>query len=145
MDKAYLGERISELMLDKQIDSSTLATALNVDVSTARSWKRNSTFMNLSQIIKLANYFNCSLDFLVGRSDTVIDFIPQKDYPPFYEQLKKLLKEKGISRNKVNRETRIKSSYFVEWNKGGNPHILSLIELADYLDVTLDFLVGREK
>lgn len=55
------------------------------------------------------------------------------------------MKEKGISRNRVNKETYIKSSHFVDWKSGADPHILSLLELAEYFDVSLDKLVGREK
>lgn len=100
--------------------------------------------MRLSQIVKIANYLDCSLDFLTGRSDEVLDFQPQ-ECPPFYPYLRMLLKLKGVSRNQINTNTRIKSSHFVDWKNGADPHILSLIELADYLDITLDILVGREK
>ena len=58
---------------------------------------------------------------------------------------REFIKTKNISRNKINRETSIKSKHFVNWSKGQDPHILSLIELADYLDVTLDELVGRDR
>ena len=115
-----IGERISELLTVKGIDNKTFAGSLGVNVSTVGRWKSNAKYMRLSQIIAVANYFACSLDFLVGRSDIVLDFQPQT-CPPFYPHLRKLLKEKGIS------------------------HILSLIELADYLNVTLDMLAGREK
>ncbi|MCI9504104.1 MAG: helix-turn-helix domain-containing protein [Clostridia bacterium] len=139
-----IGERISELLTVKGIDNKTFAGSLGVNVSTVGRWKSNAKYMRLSQIIAVANYFACSLDFLVGRSDIVLDFQPQT-CPPFYPHLRKLLKEKGISRNQINRETRIKSSHFVDWSNGADPHILSLIELADYLNVTLDMLAGREK
>lgn len=52
----------------------------------------------------IADYFNCSLDFLVGRSNTFIDFIP-KECPPFYEHFKKIISEKGVTRNKINTDS----------------------------------------
>lgn len=139
-----IGERLSELMIEHELDNKTLADKVGVSAATVGRWRRSVKYMYLSQILKLANYFNCSLDFLTGRSETVIDFVPQ-DCPPFYSRLKNILEAKGISRNKINRETKIKSSHFVDWNKGTDPHILSLVELADYLEITLDYLVGREK
>ena len=143
-EQIKIGEIISELLTIKDIDGKTLAKDLGVSDSTVSRWKSGSKYMRLSQIVKIANYFNCSLDFLVGRSDNVLDFQPQ-DCPPFYPYLRELLKKKNISRNQINKETRIKSSHFVDWKNGSDPHILSLIELANYLDVTLDILVGREK
>ena len=34
--------------------------------------------------------------------------------------------------------------YFTNWKKGKSPDILTLILLADYLDVTIDHLAGRD-
>lgn len=124
--------------------AKTLVIDIGVIVSTVSRWRNNAKYMRLSQIVKIANYLDCSLDFLTGRSDEVLDFQPQ-ECPPFYPYLRTLLKIKGVSRNQINTNTRIKSSHFVDWKNGADPHILSLIELADYLDVTLDHLVGREK
>ncbi len=139
-----IGTRITELLTEKNISNKTFAQAIGVNVSTVGRWKRNAKYMRLSQILKVANYFHCSLDFLVGRSETVIDFQP-KECPPFYEHLRVLIEKKGISRNRINQETRIKSSHFVDWKNGADPHIFSLIELADYLEITLDVLIGRDR
>lgn len=139
-----IGARITELQTVKSIDNKTFAKDLGVDVSTVGRWRNNAKFMRLSQIVKIAEYFDCSIDFLVGRNDNVLDFKPTK-CPPFYPHLRAILESKGISRNQINKETRIKSSHFVDWKNGADPHIFSLIELANYLDVTLDYLVGREK
>ncbi len=143
-EEINIGERINELMIEKNIDTKTLVIDIGVTVSTVSRWRNNDKHMRLSQIVKIANYLDCSLDFLTGRSDEVLDFQPQ-ECPPFYPYLRMLLKLKGVSRNQINTNTRIKSSHFVDWKNGADPHILSLIELADYLDITLDILVGREK
>ena len=143
-EQIKIGESITELLNANNIDNKTFAEAMGVSCSTVSRWKNNLIHMRLSQIVKIADYFNCSLNFLVGRSDNLLDFQPQT-CPPFYPYFRELLKKKNISRNQINKETRVKSSHFVDWKNGADPHILSLIELADYLDVTLDILVGREK
>ena len=138
------GERITELMTICGTDNKTFAKAMGVNVSTVGRWKSNAKYMRLAQAVKIAEYFGCSLDFLFGRTEEMLDFSPCP-CPPFYPHLRELLKKKGVSRNQINQETRIKSSHFVDWKNGADPHILSLIELADYLDISLDILVGREK
>ena len=105
--------------------------------------KRSKIYAPFSNL-KIADYFDCSLDFLSGRSDVALDFQPQKP-PAFYPHLRTLIKNKGITRTHINRDTRVKSSHFVDWKNGSDPHIFSLIELADYLDISLDILIGREK
>ena len=66
-----IGERISELLTVKGIDNKTFAGSLGVNVSTVGRWKSNAKYMRLSQIIAVANYFACSLDFLVDRKSVV--------------------------------------------------------------------------
>lgn len=140
-----ISDRLSELMINKGIDSKTLAKEIGVSASTISRWKSSSKYMLLSGALKIANYFNCSLDFVVGRSETMIDFTPQQVYPHFYENLRSIMEQRNITRYEINAKTKIKSSHFVDWSRGSDPHILSLVELADYLEVTLDYLVGREK
>ncbi len=139
-----IGERLTELMNEKEISNNDLAKILGVTPCSIGRWKRGVRNMRLPQFIAIAEYFNCSLDFLAGRSDTFIDFVP-KECPPFYEYFRKLIAERGISSYKINTETRIKSSHFVDWKNGSEPQIYSLIELADYLDITLDYLLGRDR
>ena len=57
------GARISELLVERNISNKTFAQAIGVNVSTVGRWKRNAKYMRLSQILKIADYFNCSLDF----------------------------------------------------------------------------------
>lgn len=140
-----ISDRLSELMIHKGVDSKTLAKEIGVSESTISRWKSNSKYMLLSGALKIADFFNCSLDFIVGRSETMIDFTPQRVLPHFYENLRSIMKQRNVTRYEINAKTKIKSSHFVDWGRGSDPHILSLVELADYLEVTLDYLVGREK
>lgn len=142
--KIRIGERLTELMNEKGISNKELANILGVSLGTVGYWKKGKNYTRLSQFIAMADYFNCSLDFLAGRSETVIDFIP-KPRPPFYEHLKDILKSKNITKYRINADTKIKSSHFVDWKNGTEPQILSLIELADYLDISLDYLLGRDR
>lgn len=143
-EQLKIGERITELLTTNGISNKIFAESMGVNISTVTRWKNNAKYMRLSQIVAIADFFVCSLDFLVGRSETVLDFQPQA-CPTFYPYFRELIKSKGVSRHQINKETRIKSSHFVDWKNGADPHILSLIELADYLDITLDVLIGREK
>lgn len=143
-NEVKIGERLTELMNEKGISNKALAEITGVTPCSVGRWKRGVKNMRLTQFLIIADYFNCSLDFLAGRSEIFIDFVPQP-LPPFYEHFKKILADKGISRNKLNTQTKIKSSHLVDWKNGAEPQIYSLTELADYFDITLDELVGREK
>jgi len=138
------GETLSELMIERNISSKKLATAIGVSVSTINDWKRGKFKLYLSNLKKVADFFNCSLEFLMGRSDNLLDYIP-KPYPPFYPHFRKVIEQCGTTRSRMSKESRIKDSYFTEWSKGSDPHVVSLIEAADYLNVTIDYLIGRDQ
>jgi len=144
MDKLSLfNERLKELMQYKNIKSEKLADAVGVTGSVVRRWTFNDTDLKLSNLLKLADYFNCSIEFLIGRSDKVLDFSP-KECPPFYDAAINALNHFDVTVYKVSKETKIKGYHFYIWKKGSEPKLSSLIELSNYLGCTIDFLLGRE-
>ena len=139
-----LGERLSELMFYANMSSSELAELVGVTVQTVNRWKRGEKQMELSNLITVCNILKCSIDFLVGRNDSTLDFIPQK-CPKFYDRLREIMEEKTITWYKLTKETSIKDSYLYLWKKGSDTKIPALIELAEYLGVSIDYLVGRDR
>ena len=55
------------------------------------------------------------------------------------------MSEKGFTRAQIIDKTSIKSAHFYLWKKGSDVKIPALLELADCLDVSIDYLVGRDK
>ncbi len=137
-------ERLIELMQENGLNAEKLSKKLGVAPTIIRRWCLPQKDIYYSNLLQVANYFNCSLDFLCGRSDIVLDFVP-KECPPFMEWLPTVIKERGKSTYKIFKDTRIKSSYFAKWRKGREPLLSSLGILADYLDCSLDRLVGRDR
>jgi transcriptional regulator with XRE-family HTH domain len=136
------GERLKELMFDRNITAENLSRQLGVSSETVRLWKNGKRYISLSLLIKLADCLDCSIEYLAGRSNTVLDFIP-KNCPPFYIRLREVMKEKQITRYNLVKNTNIYDSYFSNWKNGSDVNILTLIRLADYLDCSIDYLVGR--
>lgn len=61
-----------------------------------------------------------------------------------YEIFAKLLKRKKLKAADVTRATEIKSPVFSEWKKGkSNPNTEKLIKIANFLDVTVEYLTGN--
>lgn len=137
-------ERLIELMQENGLNAEKLSKKLGVAPTIIRRWCLPQKDIYYSNLLQVANYFNCSLDFLCGRSDVVLDFVP-KECPPFMEWLPTVIKERAKSTYKIFKDTRIKSSYFAKWRKGREPLLSSLGILADYLDCSLDRLVGRDR
>ncbi len=61
-----------------------------------------------------------------------------------YERFAELLKEKGITSYRISKEISISQSTLSDWKKGkSTPKADKLQLIANYLDVSLDYLVGK--
>ena len=63
----------------------------------------------------------------------------------FIERLKGLMKERGLNQVKLAKEVGVKQNTISSWVCGKKePSITSLWLLADFFEVNIDYLVGRE-
>ena len=123
--------------------SEALAKEIGTAGSTVRTWLNGTNEISLENAIKVADFFQCSLDYLAGRTETDQTIIPHP-LPPFYANLRFVMQQTGKTRYQITRETAIKDAFFTNWGKGQMPMLSSVCELADYMQVTLDYLIGRE-
>ena len=139
-----LPERLLFLMQDHgNIKSEALGKSINVSGSSIRCLLSGKTLPSLTMAVKLADFFECSLDFLAGKVDIDKKIIP-RPLPSFYDNLRKVMKERNISRYFLTHKTPdIWDSHFSKWANGSVPDFLTVIKLAKHLDVSLDYLVGR--
>ena len=61
------GEKLKALRLEQSLKQSDVAKALLISQSTYGKYERGDLEPNLQYLIKLADYFNCSVDYLLGR------------------------------------------------------------------------------
>lgn len=70
----YLGdkmfERIRDLREDNDLKQKDLASYLSVDQSTYSDYENGRINVPVDMLIKIVEYYNVSLDYLVGRSNT---------------------------------------------------------------------------
>jgi len=62
-------ETIHELMKLKKISAYDLAKSCNIKNSSFTQWKQGRQKPSADALIKLANFFNVSIDYLVGWTD----------------------------------------------------------------------------
>ena len=62
----------------------------------------------------------------------------------FYQKLQELAKDKGVSFKQIEKDLDYPTNTLYNY-KSKDPSGQRLIELADYFDVTTDYLLGREE
>lgn len=63
----------------------------------------------------------------------------------FWERLSILIKERDISASGLAKQIGLSNSASVKWKKGAIPDSSTLQKIADYFNVSVDYLLGKEK
>jgi len=137
-------ERLKELMDDNSVNPKELGTATEINQKQIYPWLSGVSVPSLKNLIKLADYFQCSVEFLAGieQENYLRAFKPR---PPFSERLSVVIKETGITIYRLAKITKIFERTIYDWLDGQYiPQLENLIKLADALKCTIDYLVGRE-
>lgn len=76
--------RLRKLREDKGINMKQTARALGIPYTTYVGYEKNEREPNSEVLVRLANFFNCSVDYLIGRSteridDSVLDAVNEID------------------------------------------------------------------
>lgn len=64
-----LGNRLKDLREEMNLTREELAYKLNISYSAVSKYETNVRFPDKETLYKLADYFNVSVDYLLGRSD----------------------------------------------------------------------------
>lgn len=140
-------DSLSELLSDNNISKDQLAQILNVNRSTIFAYFSDDYYPQIDIALKLSNHFNCSLDYLLGLSD-----VKNKEYEistnsmlkNFNDNLAEILKNSNISNAKAMRDMQMGEFTFYRWKRGMFPKTISLINVAKYLGISVDYLLGHE-
>lgn len=135
--------RLNELVEDTAIKKTELAALIPVDYHTFKNALQYGIIPTTRILTRIADYFNVSFEYLLGKSDD--DYFDKSENPSnFAERIKTLCEENDYSAYRVCHENHIDESYVSKWKKFGYFPDLEFLEiLADYFDVSVDFLLGR--
>lgn len=64
--------RIRDLREDKDLKQKDLAAYLAIDQSTYSDYENGRINVPIEQLIKIADYYDVSLDYIVGRTDNAL-------------------------------------------------------------------------
>lgn len=70
-----MSNNLKNVRIKRGIKAIDIAKALNVSKQTISNWENGKRFPDIKTLIKLADFYNVSVDYLVGRTDDDLDFI----------------------------------------------------------------------
>jgi len=134
---------INDLLLEHNIKPYNLYKSTGISLSVIHYWLNKTRVPSLKNLIKLSDFFKCSLDYLTGRTEKNIYY--QKVTSTFNERLKALMQTQGVSYRKLSKDTLIAVSNLTRFTNGKvYPLLNTAVKLADYFSCSLDYLIGRD-
>lgn len=112
---------------------SAVAVELKLGKPSVTRWK-NGAEPRDATLQKIADHFGVTVEFLKGENQT-----------NFYKRYCELCAEKGISPSAAAIEIGLRKSNVTYWKSGRNsPSDATLLKIADYFGVTVEYLRGEE-
>lgn len=136
-------ERFNELLSDKGIKPSNLAALLNVPKNTVCRYARGVQMPDLKMAMLLSDFFGCSVDYLLGRTDEGKTFTPAPA-KNFRDRFPYLMKKFATNKYRIAKATELHQSILYRWQRGDcAPELASLLILADHFGCSIEYLLGR--
>ena len=134
--------RINELVAETDLKKADLAKAGNFDYRSLSNALVYGITPTTSTLIKMADYFNVSMDYLLGRTDK--NDYTESSNTTFQERFEKLCLEKGVTHYKVSQDCFFDKSNISRWlSKGYLPTLEILDMITKYFNVSIDYILGR--
>lgn len=138
-----LGERLSELLEDNYLTAAAFSEKTGLSTSGISQWIREESSVKLTSLLVIASFFDCSVDYICGRTDFQGKFNPAP--PDFPARLVPLIEKSGKTKTEVFKALGMNRRAFYDWQNGFVPLSSNLIAFADYFGVTVDYLIGIEE
>lgn len=136
-------ETLKGLMSERSLTETELANETEIQVSCISLYTNAKHMPTIGNLIKIADYFECSADYLLGLSETDNTSVFNR-CPPFSERIEYLLKHYNCTISSIVDKTQLSRTRFFEWKNGKRqPSVDNVILLAEHFDCSVDFILGR--
>lgn len=137
-----IGNRIKQLREEKGLKQEELAKEMSVSPSAIGMYETNKREPNNELTVKLANYFNVSTDYLLGKCNN--EKLEQSVALGFKDRLVLLRKELGLTQEEFAEKIGYTRTAVSAWEIGRNePSNSDTLKIADFFGVTTDYLLGK--
>ncbi|WP_051539798.1 helix-turn-helix domain-containing protein [Clostridium ihumii] len=129
-----LGNRLKKLRMNKNLEQKDLAQILKVHKGTISNWENDKRNPDNDMIVKIANFFNCSTDYLLGRTDASIKTIG--------DRIHSIRESLNLTGEDFGRKLNVTKVAVSNWeNNNRTPDVNMLVNIAKLGNVSVDWLL----
>ncbi len=140
--------RMKEIREEKGLRQKDVAEVMNVTKGSYSMWECGTDTIPLRRLNQFCNYFDVSIDYVVGFSDKrkYANAKPDIKFKITGENLKKIRNKKGLTQTALANELKINQP---TWNRYEKSRTLILtvvlVELAKKYHYSIDKILGKDK
>ncbi len=137
--------RLAELRIDNDLKQKDIAEQFNIKRSTYSMWEIGKSDLSIEMSNKLANFYNVSLDYLLGISN-VKHIKESKDInlDIMCKRLKEIRKEHKITQKILGEKVGFAQTTYTCYENGSRtPTTIKLLYIAIFYNISFDYLVGK--
>ncbi|MDG4969493.1 helix-turn-helix domain-containing protein [Lactococcus lactis] len=135
---SLFNEQLKTLRKINGLTQKELAEKLKIKQNSYSDWENGKSEPNIEMLVRIADYFDVSIDYLLGGKMKNIT-------EEFSLCLKKLRMKRKLSQKQIAEELKISQQQYSKWEGGIiTPNAETLVRLANYFDVSIDYLLGRK-
>ena len=141
-----MNEHLLNLRDERELTQNDIAKILNTTQSNYNKWETGKNLPPLFHLNTLANYFNTSIDYLVGLTN--VNFPTNKinviNKISCGNKILELRKDYNLTQRDLAKELNTSHSTLSAYESGKNLIIISFaLELSKRYNISLDWLCGR--
>ena len=140
-----IGDRIKELRVKHGLTQKDIAALLDVSPSTVGMYEQNRREPDANTLVKISERFNVSTDYLLGTPEKK-ELSSSSLASNFGMLMRQVREQKGITVEKMAVDLGMPTTLLIGIEaKSVPPSLNAAIKIANYLEVSTDYLLGRDE
>lgn len=136
-------ESLSELILQAGLTPSKFAKHIGCGKGTVSRYLNAQKMPTVHLLVRMADFFNCSTDYLLGLETEMYPRTFKKPIP-FQERLPVLCQELKTTKAEMKRKCGFAESAIYFWQNGtSTPSVESIYKIAVAYECSVDYILGR--
>lgn len=138
-------DRLKNLRIERNLNMRQASIALGMPYTTYVGYEKNEREPNSESLVLIANYFNVSVDYLIGRSDNKTLIEQQVNQSTNNNIIHSKRIELGISVKDFANAVGVSEAIVNQWEKGTiSPGRNEIVKISRILNISIDNLLPKE-
>lgn len=142
-----IAERLKDIRIENDLTQAQMANILNTTQTSYNRWENNVELISLKKLTNVCNYFNTSLDYIIGITrNNIGNGKHDLDYKVVGNNIRIFRKENNLSQKDLAILLNTSQSTISAYEAGKTIILTAFaLEIVKKYNISLDWLCGRKE